>query len=508
MNHKALVLRNVGSNWVGLGVTVAVGFFLSPFILHTLGNDAFGLWVLVFSITGYYGLFDLGIRSSIIKYVAKYAAIRDYDGLARLVNTSLCSYGGVAAVLLVVTGVGAWYVDSIFRVPPAFLQTARLLFVMVGAALALGFPMSVFKGVLQGLQEFHWLNLTQIVCDLLRALLIVIALSHGRGLLTVALITVALPLLASCVHVLIVRRRIPISFGLHYVHRASFHQMISYGAVTFMIMVADQLRFASDAIVIGIFLSVSAVTYFSIAAKLVDYANNVVDSMAETFLPLSSRFDATGDLSRMRRLFIDGNRACAIVLFPICAMLIVRGRSIIDVWVGPEYESSYVILVLLIVSRTAYRAQGASNRILFGMARHKPLGLAVLAEGAANLVLSILLVRHFGIVGVALGTAIPLLCLSLFFLPYYHCRLLGVRLRDFVRHAYGPALALCVPLVAALLVMERLFDARTYLELGAQLLAAGTVYGAGVVWFLALKQPIHMTLKRQFTNLVQQALSR
>ena len=134
MNHKALVLRNVGSNWVGLGVTVAVGFFLSPFILHTLGNDAFGLWVLVFSITGYYGLFDLGIRSSIIKYVAKYAAIRDYDGLARLVNTSLCSYSGVAAVLLVITGVGAWYVDSIFRVPPAFLQTARLLFVMVGAS--------------------------------------------------------------------------------------------------------------------------------------------------------------------------------------------------------------------------------------------------------------------------------------------------------------------------------------------------------------------------------------
>jgi hypothetical protein len=41
-----------------------------------------------------------------------------------------------------------------------------------------------------------------------------------------------------------------------------------------------------------------------------------------------------------------------------------------------------------------------------------------------------------------------------------------------------------------------------------QLLAAGTVYGAGVVCFLVLKQPIHMTLKRQFTNFVQQALSR
>jgi len=163
--------------------------------------------------------------------------------------------------------------------------------------------------------------------------------------------------------------------------------------------VADQLRFASDAIVIGIFLSVSAVTYFSIAAKLVDYANNVVDSMAETFLPLSSRFDATGDLSRMRRLFIDGNRRARSCFFRSApCSLFEAGLSSTS---GSVLHTSRVtlILVLLIVSRTAYRAQGASNRILFGMARHKPLGLAVLAEGAANLVLSLLLVRHFGIVG-------------------------------------------------------------------------------------------------------------
>jgi len=92
---KVEILKNVGSSWFALGVNVLVGIFLSPYILHRLGDEAFGIWVLIFSITGYYGLFDLGIRSSIVRYVAKYAATEDHHQLNCLVNTAMFSYGGI-----------------------------------------------------------------------------------------------------------------------------------------------------------------------------------------------------------------------------------------------------------------------------------------------------------------------------------------------------------------------------------------------------------------------------
>lgn len=77
--EKTQILKNVGSSWTALGINVIVGVFLSPFILHRLGDAAFGIWVLIFSITGYYGLFDLGIRSSIVRYVSKYTATGDRE---------------------------------------------------------------------------------------------------------------------------------------------------------------------------------------------------------------------------------------------------------------------------------------------------------------------------------------------------------------------------------------------------------------------------------------------
>src|SRR2546423_9745635 len=95
---KVEILKNVGSSWCALGVNILVGIFLSPYILHRLGDEAFGLWILIFSITGYYGLFDLGIRSSIIRYVAKYAATEEYDDLNRLVKTAMFTYSGIGAL--------------------------------------------------------------------------------------------------------------------------------------------------------------------------------------------------------------------------------------------------------------------------------------------------------------------------------------------------------------------------------------------------------------------------
>src|SRR5229473_4545058 len=95
--EKLQIVKNVSSNWVALAINVVVGIFLSPFILHRLGDAAFGIWVLIFSITGYYGLFDLGIRSSIVRYVSQAKAADDLEYAGRLVNTSLFSYTCIGA---------------------------------------------------------------------------------------------------------------------------------------------------------------------------------------------------------------------------------------------------------------------------------------------------------------------------------------------------------------------------------------------------------------------------
>jgi O-antigen/teichoic acid export membrane protein len=124
-------------------------------------------------------------------------------------------------------------------------------------------------------------------------------------------------------------------------------------------------------------------------------------------------------------------------------------------------------------------------------------------EGIANLVLSIALVRPLGIVGDAIGTAIPLLCTSVFFLPRHLCRHLGIPVRKFIVEAYGYPLLLCVPMSFVLLLMQRSFYAHRYPQLILNLLAGTAVYGIGVLWFVITREPLGLGLKARMSRYLQ-----
>jgi len=490
---KRQIIKNVSSSWFSLGTNILVGLFLSPFIIHRLGDSAFGVWVLTFSITGYYGLFDLGIRSSIVRYVSKYLATGSREDMAKLINTALFGYGCIGIVSLVLTAILSSHMNTLFRIPPEFNSSAHLLIWMVGTSVALGFPLGVVGGFMEGLQRFEILNFSNMLSTLLRAFLIVVSLRHGCGLLTITFITVALPIIGSVIRAYIAFRLCPVLFGWKYIDRETFRKIVHYSSTTFMIMVAGRLKFKTDEIVIGSMLSAAAITYFNIGARIVDYAGGVVNSLAQNFLPVASQSEATGNIGRLRKLLVAGNRFCAFTIFPITATLLILGKSVIEVWVGKKYiATSYPVLVIMIIPSTIMTAQAVSGRILFGMSKHRTWAWVTLIEGVCNLILSVILVRPYGIIGDAFGTAIPLTCSMVLFMPQHLCRLLGIRLRTYLREAFVLPLLITVPLVVALLLMKRWFIPHTYRQLAVQLLIGGTVYGLGLLWVFATNRALRI----------------
>jgi O-antigen/teichoic acid export membrane protein len=487
--EKLQIIKNVSSSWFALGTNVVVGFFLWPFILHRLGEDAAGIWVLIFSITGYYGIFDFGIRSSVIRYVAKAKATNDAAHASRLISTSLFSYSCIGVVTLLITVLVSIYVVEFHSIRPEFRTTARWLLLMVGTAVSLGFPLGVSGGVLEGLQRFDVQNLTSIASTLLRAFLIVVALWRGYGLLMAAFITVMLPLLASVVRSTIAARMLRVPLGLKYVDGSTFREMATYGGTTLIIIVAARLRFKSDSVIIGTFLSAAAITYFNIGARIVDYAGEVVENLAQVFMPMSSHSDASGDLDRLRKIFVAGNRFCAFTIFPLCAILIVLGKSVIQVWVGTKYVGRcYPVLLILLLSTTLMLAQAASPRVLFGMNKHRTWAIVTLVEGIINILLSIALVRRYDIVGDALGTALPLAATAIFFLPGHLCRQLQIRMTTYLREAYLLPSVATVPVIIVLLILKQWFVPHNYLGLAVHFGIAGLVYGLALLWAFKTKR--------------------
>jgi len=166
---------------------------------------------------------------------------------------------------------------------------------------------------------------------------------------------------------------------------------------------------------------------------------------------------------------------------------VILGKAVIEAWVGRKYVAvSYPVMLIVLLPTTLILAQNATPRIIYGMAKHRTLAWITSIEAVANLILSIVLVRQKGVfggvIGDAIGTAVPLSFTALYFTPRYLSRLLGVRVRTFLREAYVLPLALCTPMVALLLAMRHWYPVHRLLPLATEVLIASLVYGAGLLW--------------------------
>ena len=62
MSANRTIARNVVWNWAGMATPMLAGFVIAPFLVHRLGELRYGEWILISSMTNYFGLLDLGIR--------------------------------------------------------------------------------------------------------------------------------------------------------------------------------------------------------------------------------------------------------------------------------------------------------------------------------------------------------------------------------------------------------------------------------------------------------------
>src|SRR5262245_26501632 len=150
-------LRNVISNWASFAVSVVIGLFLSPFIVHSLGDSAYGAWVLLSSLVGYLGLLDLGTRSAVTRYVANYHATHRHEDAGRIASTAVGLFGGLGLLAVAASAVLALLVNHAFHVPEELAYVARIALVVSGVNVAVPLVAGGFGGIIVVGERFGWL---------------------------------------------------------------------------------------------------------------------------------------------------------------------------------------------------------------------------------------------------------------------------------------------------------------------------------------------------------------
>jgi O-antigen/teichoic acid export membrane protein len=440
-------LRNVLANWGGFVCSAIISFFLSPFVVHHLGNSAYGIWILVSSLTGYLGLLNLGVRAAVTRYVAQYYA-ESKDQEASAVTSSALAIFLIAGIIAVLTsGIIALLIVPLFHVPVGFQFAARIVLILAGLNVGTALVSGVFGGVLAALHRFDLLNFVDVGNAVLSALTIVLVLSAGKGLIALALVNLLYAIAVGVANALAVKRIYPgLSIRFSKCDIDHLKLIFSFSIYSFLLQLSFNFIFYSDSIVIGAVLSVSMITFFAIAGNLINYSRMLISGISTTMTPRAGALEATGRTHEVQQLLLKATRLATLVILPIALTFLLRGTSFIRLWMGPEYaQQSGHVLWILSLYLIFYAGDQVSTSIMLGISKHRGVVLMVCIVGILNLGLSILLARRMGIAGVAWGTTLPSLAASLFFWPWYLRRYLNLRILDFVVSAWVRPFSAVIP---------------------------------------------------------------
>ena len=448
------IIQNVLVNWVAYAVTIVVGFFLSPFLVHELGDPVYGVWILLGSLTGYLGLLDFGITPSIVKSVAEYRAKDDQAAINRLVTGGMAVFVVLGSLSFCLSCILAIYFNDIFN-NPLNRSTSALLVLLTGLNLALALPASVFIGVLRGYQRYDIDAAVSAVAVLVRAVVIVVLLRSGYGIVTLAAATLTFDLarlayLIRCVY------RINPAIQIARVHfdRGEMRRLSGYSSYFFLIAIGHRINFMTDAIVIGIFLSAAAVTMYSIPNRLVMYLRELVIEMTGVLMPAITHLHIQEATARVRELHVRCTKYVVLLALPTAAIFWILGDSFITLWMGPGYEEGFVLLQILTIGIVAHLLGTTTESVLIVRGRHAVVARVAILQALTNLLLSLFLVRRLGLVGIALGTTISMAAFFVWSQPVYFRHYLQQPLGAYLRQVALLPLLAQAPLVALLLAIK------------------------------------------------------
>ena len=485
------IAQNVLSNWLALAITTVVGFFLSPLVVHYLGNLTYGVWVIVMSLVAYMNLLDLGLRGAVTRFVSKGTAQEDHEESSRVVSGALWIRLWIS---LAVFGAGVIFsvaLNHIVRIPVELQQPARIAVLVTAITVAINLWCGVFGGVLVALHRYDLTSSVSILQTCARAAGIIFLLRTGHGILALALWDLCTSILANSATILLCFRiypRLKVVFSRP--DRATLTKIWNYSFYAFLVNVAIQVVYYTDNLVVGVFLSPTAVTLYAIGGLLISYSRQIVSSMTTTFTPLASTFEAEGSFKNLRGLLIHGTRAALIVSLPIEAALFFRGHTFIRLWMGDQYaQPSGTVMRILLISVVLGSANTTSAGIVYGMEKHKRLAFWAIGEAIANLVLSVVLVRKIGIYGVAWGTAIPSIIIELLLWPGYVSKLVEIPVRTYLWQTWVRTGLAIIPFALGCALAERYWPARNlfvfFLQIAALLplfpLTLALIFGKGAV---------------------------
>lgn len=390
--------RNAAWNLAGMGLPLLAAAVFIPPLLAGLGDAAFGVVALLWTLIGYVSLFDFGVGRALTVRLSQLRHAGQADDArhalwAGLLITAVSGLAGAILLWALAPSIAHWLeISDVLREDTVAAFTIVALGVLP-ATLASG-----LRGALEGQNRFAVSNVIRIAFGVLTFGLPVLAMQiHGVALAWIALYLVVARWLFCLLAVLPLYRDLKGEISRVKIRQHSTG-LFSIGFWVSVTGVIGPLMIYGDRFFVGVVVGAEELPYYAIPQEGLLRLLIIPNALAGALLP------ALAALSPMQMGVVcrQNSRRIAAFMFVVCALSLALAEPALSWWISPEFaEKALPVVVVMMLGVWVNSLAQVPYTVLHAAGKTKLTALFHLAELPVYFLMLYVLASLFGLPGAA-----------------------------------------------------------------------------------------------------------
>ena len=391
-------------SYVSIGVNIIAGLLYTPWMIHTIGRENYGLFTLAMSVISLF-LFDFGLSSAVTRFISKYLAEGNQDKANDCLGLVYRLYFGLDVILFLVLASVYFFIPQIYQqLSPDEVEKFKALYAMVALYSILSFPFIPVNGALIAHERFIQLKLCEIISRVLTVTIMTICLFLGYGLYAMVMVNSGVGLFMIALKLFCIKKYTPQRITLNYRNKSELKEIAGYSGWITIIALAQRCIFNIAPSILGALSGSTAIAILGIAITLEGFAFTFANAFSGMFLPKVSRLYASG--ADILPLMIKVGRIQIFIMSLVVSGFVFIGQDFIRIWVGNQFKASYYCALLIIAPSLLQLPQEIGVQAIIAKNKVKQQALVFLGMAVLNIIGATILSPIYGAVGLSCSICI------------------------------------------------------------------------------------------------------
>lgn len=402
--------KNTLATVLNIAIQFTVNFFLTSYLVKTVGSTAYGFFTLANTIVNY----ALIVSNALNSMSARFVGVEYHNGKFRnaIKYFSSVLYGDLIFVLtlLVPASLLIWRIDSFINVPPDLVYDVRILFFIVFINMCINVVSAVFSGVFVIKNRLDLSSLLATVSNIMKALILLFLYwRFTSSIVYLGIATLITTIFVVLGNIHFTRRLMPeVKPKINEASWASMRIIIIAGVWNSFSQLSIVLLHGFDLLLSNLMVSAVAMGYLSVAGTMPNAVSTCISSLSNLFTPKFLEYFSHGNYDALVHEVKNSIKFMTVVSCIPISFLIGFGETFYSLWTpSTDVHMVYLISICVILPNFTGGAINSVNYLYTVANKVKLPSIVLFVNGILNLTFVFILLKftNLGVFAIVMVSA-------------------------------------------------------------------------------------------------------